>query len=122
MIDGALPSSVLLERYRQGDAEAWDRLLERYSQRLVEVCRSRVGPALARRHGPEDVAQSALGSFLHGLDAGSLRVNSSNELWRLLVVIAVRKAAAYARKAQAPGQAAIPLDTSAELAASFNAE
>ena len=121
-MDSSPPSSVLLERYRQGDAEAWNRLLERYSQRLIEVCRRRVGPAIAGRHDPEDVAQSALGSFLRGLDAGTLHVNSTSELWRLLVVIAVSKAAAYARKAAVARHAPVSLETSDALASVFSDE
>lgn len=79
---------------KEGDRDAMERLWSRYFQRLAALARKRLNAA-RRVAGPvdeEDVALSALNSLWDRISAGQLpEVRGRDELWRLLVVITVRK-------------------------------
>jgi RNA polymerase sigma factor (sigma-70 family) len=79
---------------KNGGQAAAQPLWERYCNRLIGLARSRLGPARARAAAnEEDVAQSAFNSFFNGVAQGRFpRLDDRNDLWRLLAVIAVRKA------------------------------
>ena len=47
----ALPDAELVRRCREGDAEAWNELVERYSRYVYAICRSRVPPERRGRRG-----------------------------------------------------------------------
>ena len=83
-----------------GDSAA-QHLWERYFHRLVHLARARL--RTARRSGAiedeEDAALSAFDSFCRGAAAGRLpRLADRDDLWRLLVVITVRKVLAQLRR------------------------
>ena len=82
-----------------GNQDAARFLWDRYFERLVRLARVRLRPA--RRSGEadeEDVALSAFDSFCAGTAEGRFPdLAGRDELWRLLVVITARKAAAQAR-------------------------
>jgi RNA polymerase sigma factor (sigma-70 family) len=84
-------SVALLDRYRSGEAEAAERLYERFVERLVNLARQNLSPRLARRIDPEDVVQSAYRSFFVHARAGEYTVTQSGELWKLLAKIAMHK-------------------------------
>jgi DNA-directed RNA polymerase specialized sigma24 family protein len=79
---------------RVGGDSAAEHLWERYFHRLVHLARARFHPA--RRTGiiedEEDVALSALDSFCRGVALGRYpQLDNREDLWRLLVVITIRK-------------------------------
>jgi len=83
-----------------GDSAA-QHLWERYFHRLVHLARARL--RTARRSGAiedeEDAALSAFDSFCRGAAAGRLpRLADRDDLWRLLVVITVRKVLAQLQR------------------------
>lgn len=83
-----------LGQLQDGDAAAARHLWERYFRRLVGLARKKLGgkpPAVADE---EDVALSALDSLCRQVGQGRLpHVEDRDGLWRLLVVMTVRKAA-----------------------------
>src|ERR1051325_3544910 len=55
--------SLLVERIRRGESDAWNELIERYEGRLLAFVESRLG-----RRGPsEDIVQEAFLGFLNSL-------------------------------------------------------
>jgi RNA polymerase sigma factor (sigma-70 family) len=77
-----------------GDAAA-QHLWERYFERLVRLARKKLQYARRPRtvEDEEDAALSAFDSFCRGVDRGRFpRLTDRNDLWRLLVVLTVRKA------------------------------
>jgi len=91
-------SQKLLERIRAGDGRAAEELLDRFADRLIALARNRLSKKLARRVDPEDIVQSACRSFFRRALAGSFEVRDSDDLWRLLAAITVRKAVSQARR------------------------
>jgi DNA-directed RNA polymerase specialized sigma24 family protein len=84
-----------------GDRAAVRPLWERYFTRLVGLARARLIAARRPRGDldEEDVALSAFASFCDLAARGRFpRLGSRDDLWRLLVVITARKAAAHWRK------------------------
>ena len=81
-----------IDRLKAGDREAAQPLWERYYERLAREARRwlKRAPAAADE---EDVALSAFASFCHRAEEGRFpRLYDRNDLWRLLLVIAFRKA------------------------------
>jgi len=77
-----------------GDADAAQRLWQRYFAQLVELAARKLPPPVRRVVDGEDVALSAIDSFCKGVERGRFpRLNDRDDLWRLLVVITARKAA-----------------------------
>lgn len=63
MTDGNQSDSLLVQRIRTGDPDAWNDLIERYEGRLLAFAESRLG-----RRGPsEDIVQEAFFGFLNSL-------------------------------------------------------
>jgi len=81
----------LVERWQAGDESAADELFHRYSRRLCRLAAQQIGRRLAARVEPEDVVQSALGSFFRRTSAGEYEIDHSGALWRLLVQITLNK-------------------------------
>jgi DNA-directed RNA polymerase specialized sigma24 family protein len=78
---------------RTGDDEAAQRIWERYYGRLVALARQKLQASPRRDADEEDVTQNAFHSFFQGIHRGRFpRVDDRDDLWRLLVVIAARKA------------------------------
>jgi RNA polymerase sigma-70 factor (ECF subfamily) len=80
-----------LDRLRKGDAEVSSEIIRVVHAPLIELVRRRFRGPGRRRSDPEDVVQSAFRSFFNGLVARQYAPSDSNELWALLVVIAMRK-------------------------------
>lgn len=97
------PDHVLLALTRSGDRAAAGELYERYARRLRDLAAHRTagGPI-----EPDDVVQSAFRTFLAGVGRGLYDVPDGQDLWALLVVVALNKVRAYARSASAAKRAA----------------
>jgi DNA-directed RNA polymerase specialized sigma24 family protein len=83
-----------------GDAEAAQRLWQRYFGRLVGLARVKLRGSPRGMADEEDVALSAFDSFYRGVEQGRFpRLNDRDNLWSLLVVITARKAGKLKRDA-----------------------
>jgi DNA-directed RNA polymerase specialized sigma24 family protein len=79
---------------REGDPSAVQPLWERYFGQLVSRARIALGSGPRRVADEEDVALSAFNSFCTGVQKGRFpKLSDRNDLWRVLLVITVRKAA-----------------------------
>jgi RNA polymerase sigma-70 factor (ECF subfamily) len=114
-VDEPNPIAELADRLRGGDPRAAEELFARYAQRLVCLAEQQLSRKLAARLDGADVVQSVFRTFFRRSAAGEFRIDSSGELWKLLVQITVRKARVHARQhtaavrdvaAEAPGGAA----------------
>jgi DNA-directed RNA polymerase specialized sigma24 family protein len=77
-----------------GDPAAARELWQRYFRRLVGLARKKLQDAPRRAADEEDVALSALYSFIQGAEGGRFpHLLDRGDLWKLLVVITTRKAA-----------------------------
>jgi DNA-directed RNA polymerase specialized sigma24 family protein len=95
---------------KAGDREAAQRLWERYSARLVRLARARLPAARRRAADEEDVALSAMDSFLRAAERGRFPdLHGRDSLWALLVTITVRKAWKLARRTRELGESALGL-------------
>ncbi len=76
-----------------GDQAAAQELWERYFRRLVGLARKQLRGTPRAAADEEDVALSAFDSFCRGAEAGRFpNMNDRHNLWRLLVVLTLRKA------------------------------
>ena len=84
--------TVWLGRLQGGDPAAADGLWERYFRRLQGLARVRLPAVLRRTGSEEDVALDAFASLWRGVEGGRFsELASRDHLWRLLVVITLRK-------------------------------
>jgi RNA polymerase sigma factor (sigma-70 family) len=82
-----------LHDIKAGADEAAQKLWERYYSQLVRLCQKKLGGHRRAIADEEDVALSAFDSFCRGLRRGRFpQLRDRDDLWRLLVVIAARKA------------------------------
>ncbi|HLW68354.1 MAG TPA: RNA polymerase sigma factor [Gemmataceae bacterium] len=81
----------LLEELRSGGHEAATTLYRRYAKRLRQLIRSKCSAALARRLDADDILQSVFHAFFKGAKGGCYQVPAGEELWPLLLVIALNK-------------------------------
>ena len=91
----AINSSLTLDldKLKDGDERAAWELWERFSKRLTRVARKKLGNMPRRVEDEEDVVQSALQSFFHGIRAGGFpKLRGQDNLWPLLCTITERKA------------------------------
>jgi RNA polymerase sigma-70 factor (ECF subfamily) len=63
MTEPSRTETLLIERIRKGEADAWQDLIDRYEGRLLAFAESRVG----RRSAAEDIVQEAFVGFLTSL-------------------------------------------------------
>ncbi len=81
----------LLRRLRSGSQDAATQLYVRYADRLRALARAQCSPDLARRVDVDDIVQSVFGSFFRRASFGLYDVPAGEELWKLLLVIALNK-------------------------------
>jgi DNA-directed RNA polymerase specialized sigma24 family protein len=88
-----------IDRLKEGDPRAAERLWEGYFQRLVRLARARLHAAPRRAADEEDVALSAFDSFCRGAGEGRFpRLSDRDDLWQLLVLLTARKASNLVRQ------------------------
>ena len=84
--------SELIANLQNGDADAAQRLWDRYFQELVKFARRRLGASPRQAKDEEDVALSVFDSFCRGAKAGRLSgLKDHHELWWVLLAITRRK-------------------------------
>jgi DNA-directed RNA polymerase specialized sigma24 family protein len=82
-----------INELKEGNQEAAQRLWERYFHQLVVLARAKLRAAPRRAADEEDAALSAFDSFCRGAEQGRFpQITNRDDLWRLLVLITVRKA------------------------------
>jgi len=82
-----------------GDSQAAIAVWEQYYDRLVQVARQKLNGAPRRAFDEEDVALSALRTFMARAQKGRFyRWQSGGELWQLLLTITARKVSAHQRR------------------------
>lgn len=89
--------SDLIRRLGVGDEHAANEVFQRFAHRLIALARTRLDQRVRQQVDPEDVVQSVFRSFFTRQADGQFAFNSWDDLWSVLVVIAVRKCG---RKAQ----------------------
>jgi RNA polymerase sigma-70 factor (ECF subfamily) len=87
----AASDKSLIARVREGSELAATTLYQRYAQRLLALARARCGEDLSARVDAEDIVQSVFGSFFRGAAQGLYDAPSGEEIWGLLLVIALNK-------------------------------
>ena len=87
------PSSdrSLLRRLRQGQADAPTQLYLRYAERLQALAARQTSTELGRRLDPEDIVQTVFRTFFRRAAEGDYDVPDGEEIWKLLLVIALHK-------------------------------
>jgi RNA polymerase sigma factor (sigma-70 family) len=97
-VEAPNPFTEFTTRLRGGDPRAAEELFARYAQRLIGVAEQQLSRKLAGRLDGADVVQSVFRTFFRRSAGGEFRIDSSAELWRLLVQITLRKARFYGRQ------------------------
>jgi RNA polymerase sigma factor (sigma-70 family) len=91
--------SLWIARLKGGNADAAQRLWERYAMQLVELARRRLKDAPKRVADEEDVAQSVFHSLCRGAAAGRFEnIKNRDDLWWLLLAITRQKVADHVRR------------------------
>jgi len=84
--------SQWITNLQKGDADAAQRLWDRYFEELVKFARERLGATPRQAKDEEDVALSVFDSFCRGAKAGRLAdLEDRHELWWTLLAITRRK-------------------------------
>jgi RNA polymerase sigma factor (sigma-70 family) len=96
-VDEADPVADWIRRWSAGDPQAAELLFRRYAARLTQIAEQYLSPTLAAREGSEDVVQSVFRTFFRRSSAGLFQIDSSAQVWRLLVKITVQKVRTRAR-------------------------
>lgn len=90
----------LIDRFRNGEQDAATQLYLRYAARLQSWASSQTSTAYKSRFDEEDVVQSVFRTLFRRVSEGLYDVPPGEELWQLLLVIAlnkIRKLANYHR-------------------------
>ena len=93
-INSAPPSTSdgsLLRRFQRGSEDAATELYLRYADRIRHLAQARCPADLAQRVDAEDIVQSVFSSFFRRARDGHYAVPDGEELWKLLLVIALNK-------------------------------
>jgi RNA polymerase sigma-70 factor (ECF subfamily) len=81
----------LLRRFRRGQDDGPTLLYLRYAERLRSLAAAQSAPDLAARVDPEDIVQSVFRTFFRRAAEGQYDVPEGEEIWKLLLVIALNK-------------------------------
>lgn len=86
-----LPQPDLADLLRRGDPDTGALLWQRYAEGLIALAQQHLDKRLRSKVDPEDVLQSVLRSFCRRHAEGQWDIDNENSLWRLLVLITIRK-------------------------------
>ncbi len=91
--------SEWMTRLKSGDEDAALQLWNRYSEKIADVARRTLRQSSSRVTDEEDIVIVAFKSFLAGIRGGRFpQLDHREQLWRLMMVITTRKAAAALAK------------------------
>src|SRR3954451_16216202 len=90
-VSDAPSNRSLLRRLRGGSEDAATQLYRRYAHRLRALARANTSAHLARRVDAEDIVQSVFRIFFTAASQGLYDVPAGEDLWKLLLVIALNK-------------------------------
>jgi RNA polymerase sigma-70 factor, ECF subfamily len=90
-VKGRVSDRSLLRRLQHGQSDASTELYLRYAERLLALAASQSSADLARRVDPEDIVQSVFRTFFRRVSLGHYTVPDGEEIWKLLLVIALNK-------------------------------
>src|SRR5439155_8798561 len=79
----------LMRRFQQGNEEAATILYARYANRVRALAHARCAPELSARIDADDIVQSVFRRFFQAARRGYYDVPAGEELWRVLLVIAL---------------------------------
>lgn len=88
---GVVTDHSLLHRFRDGEQDAATQLYLRYSSRLQSWATLQTSSAFVSRFDEEDVVQSVFRTLFRRVAEGLYDVPPGEELWQLLLVIALNK-------------------------------
>lgn len=120
MTDSVHSVSTWIIGLKAGEAEAAQRLWDRYAMRLVEIARRKLSDVPKRVADEEDVAQCVFHSLCRGAAAGRFTdVRNRDDLWWLLLAITKQKAVDHMRRetAQKRGSGQVQNETTLAAAA-----
>jgi len=86
----------LLRRFQSGEQDAATALFRRYAQRIQHLAQRNMAADLGVRFDAEDVVQSVFRTFFRRVQSGYYHLPDGEELWRLLLVLALNKVRALA--------------------------
>ena len=81
----------LLVRFQAGEDDAATALYTRYAERLMTLAHRNAGDDLSARVDAEDIVQSVFRTFFRRVSDGHYLIPEGEELWKLLLVIALNK-------------------------------
>lgn len=81
----------LIKRFRAGEDDAATALYARYVLKLQRLAERNTGQDLASRFDSDDVVQSVFRTFFRRVQLGDYDLPAGEELWRLLLVLALNK-------------------------------
>ena len=81
----------LLRRLQAGSDDAAPQIYRRYAKRLRGLARANTTGSLARRVDTEDIVQSVFRVFFARAKKGLYHVPDGEDLWKLLLIIALNK-------------------------------
>lgn len=91
----------LLRDWKAGNEQAAEVFADRYAIRLVALVASRLNRRYRASIDPEEVVQSAMGSFFNAARHSRLDIGGSVSLWRLLATFVRRKMARFIERQSA---------------------
>src|SRR5215467_4234448 len=89
--EDGISDGSLLKRFQGGQLDAATQLYLRYADRLHALAVKQCAPDLARRVDPEDIVQSVFRTFFRRASLGHYTIPDGEEIWKLLLVIALNK-------------------------------
>jgi RNA polymerase sigma factor (sigma-70 family) len=99
VLDEQQSISRWIDGLKQGDSQSAEQIWQQYFEKLVRLARQRLGSLPRRVADEEDLALSALNSVILGAKVQKFpKLNDRTDLWKLLVVVATRKATGWQRK------------------------
>lgn len=115
----------LLRRFQEGEQDAATALYVRYARRLQALAKKQTGKNLSPRFDPEDVVQSVFRTFFRRASEGCYEVPVGEELWQLLLVLAlnkIRTLAVYHRAQKRDAGRTVGTEKVAEVATEVSGE
>ena len=106
---------VLLDGWRQGDQAAATEFYQRNVEKLLYLVQRNIAARFSSRFDADDIVQSVMRTVFRQAQAGGINVADSNELWRLISVIALNKVRNRVKKESAQKNSAARTVSGSEL-------